>query len=326
MFSCLDPILSVAASLSFKDAFMVPLGKEEEVDKKKRELARGTRSDHLMLAKYVSVVMSSSLSDDAYLGFCCSVMIEYEYALAAGQQRDFCWEYFLSESTLRMLINMKKQFAEHLHSLKFLASKDYKSKEANRHSKNEDLVRAIICAGLYPNVASVRVKSSKRLPPQPVLATLTDRRVVVHPKSVNAKESKFRHPWMVFHVKMKSSATYVHDCSEVSPLSLIFFGERLSAGEERTPDGVYLETIAVDDFVKFNCARHTSRIFKDLRKALDDLLECKVAHPGPTDWDTSAKEGATLATIVELLTAASEGSRVEEAEEAAEEEDMLDSD
>lgn len=32
VFSCLDPVLSVAASLSFKDAFMVPLGKEKQVD------------------------------------------------------------------------------------------------------------------------------------------------------------------------------------------------------------------------------------------------------------------------------------------------------
>lgn len=36
IFSCLDPVLSVAASLSFKDAFMVPLGKEKDVDRIKQ--------------------------------------------------------------------------------------------------------------------------------------------------------------------------------------------------------------------------------------------------------------------------------------------------
>jgi len=51
MFSCLDPVLSVAASLTFKDAFMVPLGREAEVDNIKKQISRGTRSDHLMLAK-----------------------------------------------------------------------------------------------------------------------------------------------------------------------------------------------------------------------------------------------------------------------------------
>ena len=80
IFGCLDPVLSVAASLSFKDAFVVPLGKEEVVDAKKRDLARGTRSDHLMLA---------------------NAIIEWEDAVKDGRSRQFCWEFFLSESMLK---------------------------------------------------------------------------------------------------------------------------------------------------------------------------------------------------------------------------------
>ena len=51
---------------------------------------------------------------------------------------------------------MKRQFGEHLFEMKFLDSKDIKSESANRNSRNEALVRAVICAGLYPNVAEVR--------------------------------------------------------------------------------------------------------------------------------------------------------------------------
>ena len=51
---------------------------------------------------------------------------------------------------------MKLQFGEHLYEMKFVDSKDIKSESANRNSKNEALVRAVICAGLYPNVAEVR--------------------------------------------------------------------------------------------------------------------------------------------------------------------------
>ena len=50
MFSCLDPVLSVAATLTFKDAFVIPMGKEELADRKKVELSKGTKSDHLMFA------------------------------------------------------------------------------------------------------------------------------------------------------------------------------------------------------------------------------------------------------------------------------------
>jgi hypothetical protein len=50
---------------------------------------------------------------------------------------------------------MKRQFAEHLYEMKFIDSKDVKADSANRNSRNEALVRAVVCAGLYPNVAQV---------------------------------------------------------------------------------------------------------------------------------------------------------------------------
>lgn len=56
IFSCLNPILSVAVSLDFKDAFQIPLGKEQLVDLKKVELAGGWQSDHLVLHKVLSII------------------------------------------------------------------------------------------------------------------------------------------------------------------------------------------------------------------------------------------------------------------------------
>ena len=294
IFCCLDPILSVAASLSFKDPFVVPLGKEEVVDKVKCQLSRGTRSDHLMLA---------------------NAILEWEDAKASGWDRKFCWEHFLSESTLRMLDNMKRQFAEHLHQQKFLASPDVRRREANLNSGNEDLVRAVICAGLYPNVAQIRIKRNKHRGTFPVMRTLQERKVAPHPKSVNAKESNFVNPWAVYHLKMKSTSTYLYDTSEVSPMSLLFFGRDLRIGHETCGDGTVLETIAIDSFVKFNCASKTSKVFKELRNALDEVLSYKVCNPGVTDWRENMREGAILSTIVRLLTSHAEGSRIEDADD-----------
>lgn len=52
-----------------------------------------------------------------------------------------------------MLVSMKSQLARHLYSKKFLRSEDFMADSANRNSANESLVRAVVCAGLYPNVA-----------------------------------------------------------------------------------------------------------------------------------------------------------------------------
>ena len=60
-----------------------------------------------------------------------------------------------------MLQRHKKQFAQHLHEMNFIRTPDPKESGANRNSENEALVRAVICAGLYPNVAKV-VKVAKK--------------------------------------------------------------------------------------------------------------------------------------------------------------------
>lgn len=49
IFSCLDPILSIAATLDYKDPFQVPMGKERLADKIKIDLAEGTMSDHILI-------------------------------------------------------------------------------------------------------------------------------------------------------------------------------------------------------------------------------------------------------------------------------------
>lgn len=55
MFSCLDPIMSIAACLDYKDPFQVPLNMEHLVTKKKEELADGIRSDHVMFARAINI-------------------------------------------------------------------------------------------------------------------------------------------------------------------------------------------------------------------------------------------------------------------------------
>lgn len=134
MFSCVEPVFAIAASLSFKDAFCCPLGKEEEANKAKLELGLGESSDHIALAEALK---------------------RYEDALLYRQAGRFCSDNFLSWNTLKLLKDMKEQFAKHLHEMKFLDSDDPTDPSANRNSHNLGMVKAIVCAGLFPNVAVV---------------------------------------------------------------------------------------------------------------------------------------------------------------------------
>lgn len=135
LFSCVEPIFAIAASLTFKDAFYCPLGKEYEANQKKSELSMGQYSDHMALAEALR-------------------RFELEYRQGAASR--FCRQYFLSYNTLKLLSDMKHDFARYLHQMKFLDSENPNDTNANRHSNNIALIKAIVCAGLYPNIAVVK--------------------------------------------------------------------------------------------------------------------------------------------------------------------------
>lgn len=131
IFSCLDPILSVAAFLDMKDAFQIPLGKEKLVREKKLELADGQQSDHLLF---------------------CRTLKRYEEFTDNCERERLCSKYFLSKNTLDLLINIKKQFVEYLYKMYFIPNTDPECSECNKNSDNLSLIKAVVCAGLYPNV------------------------------------------------------------------------------------------------------------------------------------------------------------------------------
>ena len=50
MFCCLDPVLTIAAALSYRSPFVAPFDKRDQADEAKRSFAvQGERSDHLTL-------------------------------------------------------------------------------------------------------------------------------------------------------------------------------------------------------------------------------------------------------------------------------------
>lgn len=67
-----------------------------------------------------------------------------------------------SVSSLRQLLrNMKRQFCGLLRDTGFISSADPKGVAANVNSENLKLVKAVLCAGLYPNVAKVEEREGR---------------------------------------------------------------------------------------------------------------------------------------------------------------------
>eukprot|EP00041_Stephanoeca_diplocostata_P021833 m.515906 g.515906 ORF g.515906 m.515906 type:complete len:168 (+) comp21924_c0_seq10:65-568(+) len=112
---------------------------------------------------------------------------------------------------------------------------------SNENAANTELVKAVLVAGLYPNIVKIEMpppqatrggrKGSKAAPKPPKLKTrklweshAPEEAVQIHPSSVLYSCTTFSQPFLTFHEKVKTSAVYVRDGTVVSPFALLLFG------------------------------------------------------------------------------------------------------
>lgn len=288
IFSCIDPISSVAAALSFKSPFYSVMGKEEHSYKRKRLFSKD--SDQLAAANAIST-----------------------WKEMRHGQRQFCSENFLSHSTLLMLDRMKTQFLESLFQSKFLDDAKSNSDYNNRHSGNIDVLRAIICGGLYPNISYRSMKISRHKKMEKIKVGC--KTVKLLQSSVNADENSVYDPgFMAYHELQKFTGGFflMETTANIGPYAIIMFGDRVTT--ETIDQSLY---IAVGDVAKFRSNHHTAELLNDLRDCFNQLLERKIAEPSPTDWDS--EDGKLLKAIIGLISISS--SSFEDYDEFSDEED-----
>ncbi|XP_057325710.1 ATP-dependent DNA/RNA helicase DHX36 [Microplitis mediator] len=273
MFSCVEPVFAIAASLSFKDAFYCPINKEEEVNAAKLKLGLGQFSDHIALAEALRQFEKGS----------------------DGQTRRFCSDHFLSSNILRLLTEMKQQFTQYLYEMKFLDSSNPSDERANKNSHNLEVVKAIVCAGLYPNIAIVQNTGSFVK-----LKTVEDGTVKIHPGSINAREKKLPTSYVTYFLKQKSTAIFLHDTTCVNETALIFATPQCLI----RPQGIR-SIITLNQSISFICKQSTAEIIKKLKNELNQLLEHKINHPEPVKWES--QEGDVLRAIVRFISQSNGG-------------------
>merc|ERR1712183_1009711 len=115
------------------------------------------------------------------------------YEMSASAGRRFCRENYLNHIALREIGDARRQFLELLCSIGFLDRKIVmgngsridpkllKSCQFNQHAKKEEVIHAVICAGLYPNVLRLEQSASMHYS-----MWHKDERIYFHNASVNA--------------------------------------------------------------------------------------------------------------------------------------------
>ena len=150
LFRCVQPTLTVCAALGYKPPFLCPMGKETEANAAKRELARGSESDHVALVSALE-----------------------------GWQRErgrFASRYFLSSQTLEYIGRLRSDLSDGARTLLQRLPADHTDPRYLA-----DVLSATLVAGLYPNLAWLHRFGKGE--------TCRGLKVVAHPGSVNARSS-----------------------------------------------------------------------------------------------------------------------------------------
>ncbi|PSS35788.1 DExH-box ATP-dependent RNA helicase [Actinidia chinensis var. chinensis] len=244
IFRCFDPILTIVAGLSVRDPFLLPQEKKDLAGTAKSRFSAKDYSDHMALVR-------------AYEG--------WKDAEREGSAYEYCWRNFLSAQTLQAIHSLRKQFSFILRDAGLV---DADSGTNNGLSHNQSLVRAIICSGLFPGIASVVHRETSMS-----FKTMDDGQVLLYANSVNARYQTIPYPWLVFGEKVKVNTVFVRDSTGVSDSILILFGGTLShgvlAGHLKMLEG----------YIDFFMDPSLAECYVKLKEELDKLLQKKLQDP-----------------------------------------------
>ncbi|XP_020424242.1 DExH-box ATP-dependent RNA helicase DExH1 isoform X2 [Prunus persica] len=265
IFQCLNPALTIAAALAHRDPFVLPLNRKEDADAAKQSFAGDSFSDHIAVVK-------------AFEG--------WKEAKHNGTGKTFCWDNFLSPVTLQMMEDMRIQFLDLLSNIGFL-DKSRGANAYNQYSHDLEMVCAILCAGLYPNVVQCKRRGKRT-----AFYTKEVGKIDIHPASVNAGVHLFPLPYMVYSEKVKTTNIFIRDSTNISDYALLLFGGSLIPS--KTGEGIEM----LGGYLHFSASKSVLELIRKLRGELDKLLNRKIDNPG---LDVSSEGKGVVSAVVELL-------------------------
>lgn len=262
VFRCLDPMLIFGAAANERSLFISPLGKDARTsaNRTRRSYAAKEPSDHF--------AMLQAFAEIRYL--------RDQYGINAAFDR--ARESFVHMGALRTVDQTAKQIVEILTESGLVPktfedgrqSSQYGPAVLNRNSNNSALVQSLLLAGVYPNLAVKKAKSTYR--------TSTEQGVVMHPSSLNddskGKQVQDKHQsGALFAYSTLSGSNdgkqlFMRDTTLVTPLMSALFGGKLNMiGSNR---------LEMDDwlpfFVQATDRQFATKLVLEFRKALDRVL------------------------------------------------------
>jgi len=298
LFGCVDPLLTFAAAMSARSPFVSPFDRRDQADEARKTFSVAG-SDHLTILNAFNQ------------------WSELRRSKGNRVVNEFLKDNFLGRLTLFQMEDLRRQFHSLLIDIGFLPKK-FRLKDmdhvCNDNSENQGLIKAILCAGLYPNIIvaprtavarpGVAPKKSDKKMGEHAFRSHTKGEVYLHPSTIAFDESNLDSRYCCYHELIRTSKTYVRDCTTVSPFALLLFGGTLEVFQTH---GI----CSVDGWLKFRIDAKPATLIKYLRGKMERLLFQKIVSP--QEDVIESEEGRALIQSISRLFEAEEHQRKHEA-------------
>ncbi|XP_045386323.1 ATP-dependent RNA helicase DHX30 isoform X2 [Lemur catta] len=288
IFRCLHPLLVVVSCLT-RDPFSSSLQNRAEVDKVKALLSHDSGSDHLAFVRAVAGWEEVLRWQDR------------------SSRENYLEENLLYAPSLRFIHGLIKQFSENIYEA-FLVGKPsdctLASAQCNEYSEEEELVKGVLMAGLYPNLIQVRqgkVTRQGKFKPNSVTYRTKSGNILLHKSTINREATRLRSRWLTYFMAVKSNGSvFVRDSSQVHPLAVLL----LTDGDVHIRDDGRRATISLSDsdLLRLEGDSRTVRLLRELRRALGRMVERSLrSELAALPPSVQQEHGQLLALLAELL-------------------------
>ncbi|KAH9751108.1 DExH-box ATP-dependent RNA helicase DExH7 [Citrus sinensis] len=276
IFGCLSPILSISAFLSYKSPFIYPKDEKQNVERAKLALL----TDKL---EGLSDSNDSSTQSDHLV-----LMVAYKK-----------WQKILLKTGGKKKEDLDSWFSD-------------ESQMFNMYANHSSIVKAILCAGLYPNVAAteqgvagaalsnLRKSSNSTAKAHPVchityvvtiipfgiieLVSMTQYDSAYWYKEVGIGENQAR------FVLVETNKVFLRDTTIVSPFSILLFGGSINVQHQTGQ-------VTIDGWLKVTAPAQTAVLFKELRLTLHSILRQMIRNP----QNSTIANNEVVKSMIQLL-------------------------
>uniref|UniRef100_A0A3Q2CIP5 RNA helicase n=1 Tax=Cyprinodon variegatus TaxID=28743 RepID=A0A3Q2CIP5_CYPVA len=277
LFRCVLPMLSVAACLT-RDPFHNSLQNRALVNKVKDDLCSSSYSDYLVFSRAVLGWRKVQLEGDR-------------------EDRDeYLQKYVLSKGSLRFINGLISQFSDNLQEAELVSRASECQRHTslyNEHSGQDELLKAVLLAGLYPNLIQVKkgvITKGGRFRPNNLALRTVSGPVLLHRSSVNRGKEDLPSRWLTFYSAVKSNGNvFIRDSSVVHPLALLLL-----------TDCDISETVSFPgrSLVRCQVPIETWELLWELRTSIQAMLHRNFNNPSNA---IISQDGRLISLLVELL-------------------------